>query len=103
MVNINNLSATLLLIQGSLFPLKRGATCFSPPENGSTTRIAPENFSSAFAEIDSLLRPDGTLELHFECALSLAAPFLLYRLKSYGFSGCRAVATGSGILLTARR
>ena len=103
MVNINRLSATVLLIKGALFPVTRDDSSFSPPGNGSITRIAPEKFSAAFAEINSLLRPDGTLKLHFDGALSLAAPFLLYRLKSAGFSGCRAVVTPQGILLTAMR
>lgn len=103
MVNINKLRATFLLIKGSLFPVKRDGIRFTFPENGSRTGIAPEAFSSALAEIDSLLRPDNTLELHFDDALSPAAPFLLFRLKSYGFSGCRAVVTSHGILLTALR
>jgi hypothetical protein len=103
MVNINNLRATLLLIKSSLFPAKRGDISLGPPENGSRTNIAPEAFSAALAEIQSLLRPDGSLELYFAGALSPAAPFLLYRLKSAGFSGCRAVATAQGILLTGMR
>ena len=103
MVNINRLSATVLLIKAALFPVKRSDICFSPPENDSTAHISPEEFSSALAEIHRLLRPDGTLELYFAGALPLAAPFLLYRLKSAGFSGCRAVVTRDGILLTARR
>jgi len=103
MVNINNLRATLLLIKGSLFPINRGDICLGPPENFGRTDISPEAFSAALAEINSLLRPDGTLELHFTGALSPAAPFLLYRLKSAGFSGCKAVVTPHGILLTAMR
>jgi hypothetical protein len=103
MVNINKLSATLLLIKGSLFPVKRVDSSFSPPENNSTTNIPLEEFSSVFIEINSLLRPDGTLALHFDGVLFPAGPFLLYRLKSYGFSSCRAVVTADGILLTARR
>lgn len=103
MKNIKRLCATALLIKGALFPVKRRGSCFNTPENGSTFQIAPEEFSFAFAEIHRLLRPDGTLELHFAGALSPAAPFLLYRLKSAGFSGCRAVVTRDGILLTGLR
>ena len=103
MVNINKLRATLLLIKGSLFPVKRDDNSFSHPGNNSTTNISPEKFSSVFTEINSLLRPDGTLALHFDGALFPAGPFLLYRLKSYGFSSCRAVVTANGILLTAMR
>jgi len=103
MENINRLSATVLLIKGALFPVKRRDISCSSPENGNTAHISPEEFSSVCADINSLLRPDGTLELHFVGALSLAAPFLLYRLKSDGFSGCKAVVTPTGILLTAMR
>ncbi len=103
MVNINKLHATLLLIKGSLFPVKRDDIRFSPPGNGSTTNISPEEFSAVFTEINSLLRPDGTLALNFDGVLFPAGPFLLYRLKSYGFSSCRAVVTADGILLTAMR
>jgi hypothetical protein len=103
MVNINRLRATVLLIKGSLFPAKRDDISFNPPENGRRTDISPEAFSSALAEINRLLRPDGTLELHFDDALPPAAPFLLYRLKSAGFSGCKVIVTDYGILLTALR
>jgi len=103
MVNINNLRTTLLLIKCCLFPVMREEMCFETPENGSRTIISPEAFSSAFAELNRLLRPDGTLELQFDGALSPAAPFLLFRLKSAGFSGCRALVTSHGILLTAMR
>jgi hypothetical protein len=103
MVNINRLRATVLLIKAALFPASRDDISFSAPENGSITHIAPAGFSSALADINSLLRPDGRLELHFDGALSLAAPFLLYRLKSAGFSGCRVTVTDNGILLTGMR
>lgn len=103
MANINKLYATLLLIKGALFPVTRSTTCFSTPENGSITEISPAEYSAAFAEITNLLRPDGTLELHFDGALFPAGPFLLYRLKSSGFSGSKAVVTANGIMLTARR
>jgi len=103
MANINNLRTTVLLIKGSLFPVKQSDFRLDPPENSSRTNISPDAFSAAFAEIDNLLRPDGTLELYFAGALSAAAPFLLYRLKSAGFSGCRVLVNSGGILLTARR
>jgi hypothetical protein len=103
MANINNLRTTVLLIKCCLFPVKQGDISFCPPENGSRTNISPAAYSSSLAELHRLLRPDGTLELHFDGALFPAAPFLLYRLKSAGFSGCRALVTPQGILLTALR
>lgn len=103
MVNINKLRATLLLIKGSLFPVKLDDVRFSHPESNSTTNISPEEFSTVFTNLNSLLHADGTLALNFEGVLFPAGPFLLYRLKSYGFSSCRAVVTSNGILLTAMR
>lgn len=103
MVNINKLRATFFLIRCSLSPANKGDICFDPPENGSRTNITPAEFSAALADITSLLRPDGTLELHFADALFPAAPFLLSRLKSWGFSGCRVVVTPHGLLLTGKR
>jgi hypothetical protein len=99
----NKLYATALIIWHSLFSGRKGAASFPPPLNGSRTCIPPESVAAAIANITSLLRPDGTLELHFEGALFPAGPFLLYRLKSCGFSGCRAAVTPQGILLTAMR
>lgn len=99
----NKLRVTFQLIKGSLFPLKRAPFPFSPQNNGESTAVAPEDFAAVLAEPDRLLRPNGTLELHFNGALSPAAPFLLFRLKRTGFSNCRAVITPQGIVLTARR
>jgi hypothetical protein len=99
----NKLYATALIIRHSLFGGIKGAPSFTPPLNGSRTCVPPERVAAALSDINSLLRPDGTLELHFDGALFPAGPFLLYRLKSCGFSGCRAVVTEQGILLTAIR
>jgi hypothetical protein len=103
MPNINKLCATVLLIRHALAPVKHAEAFCLPPSEGSTIRIAPAEFSAALSELNRLLRPDGTLELLFEKALLPAAPFLLFRLKRSGFSGCRAVTTDDGILLTALR
>ncbi len=103
MTNINKLYATLLLIRYSISPPKGGEQLFFPPENGSTTVIPPAAFSAAIPDLNSLLRPDGTLELMFEEAQHAAAPFLLSRLKRNGFSNCRAIVNSQGILVTALR
>lgn len=102
MRNINRLYATALLIKGALFPGRLNNRC-PPRENGTIEHISAHEYAAALADLPGLLRPDGTLALHFEGALFPAGPFLLYRLKSAGFSGCRAVVTSDGILLTARR
>jgi hypothetical protein len=103
MPNINRLYTTIRLIRCALFPsegicLKR----VSPAPQG-VTRIAADEHAAALSDLSRLLRPDNRLELLFEGALSPAAPFLLYRLKSSGFSACRAIVSNDGILLTAMR
>jgi hypothetical protein len=103
MANINRLYATILLIRCALFPPKDTNLNRIRPESGGMTRIAAEGFSAALSDVSRLLRPDNRLELLFEGALSPAAPFLLYRLKSSGFSSCRAIASAEGILLSAMR
>lgn len=99
----NKLYTTAIIIWYSLIGRGNGQTCATPPVNGSRIDIPPEKVAATLADITRLLRPDGTLELHFDGALFLAGPFLLYRLKSCGFSRCKAVVTPTGILLTAMR
>ncbi len=103
MENINRLYATILLIRCSLFPDKGRTEQMIRPEPDGTTRIAVEGFKEALSDLDRLVRSDKRLELLFESVLSPAAPFLLYRLKSSGYSGCRAVASSVGIHLSALR
>jgi hypothetical protein len=103
MANFNRLYATILLIRCALFPRKETNLNRSRPESGGVTRITAEGFAAALSDVSRLLRPDNRLELLFEGALPPAAPFLLYRLKSSGFSSCRAIASSEGILLSAMR
>lgn len=46
---------------------------------------------------------DDSMRLFFPQAMAVAAPFLLFRLKRWGFSGCRVTVTDGGLLVTARR
>jgi|SRR6185369_12436691 len=103
MANINRLYATIRLIRYALSPREDTELKRISPEPVGITRITADDFAAALSDINRLLRPDNRLELLFEGVLSPAAPFLLYRLKSSGFSGCRAVASAEGILLTAIR
>jgi|SRR6185369_10405447 len=103
MPNINRVYATIRLIRCSLFQPEGVGLKGITPELHGTTRIAADDYAAALSDISRLLRPDNRVELLFEDALSPAAPFLLYRLKSSGFSGCRAIASAEGILLTALR
>jgi hypothetical protein len=103
MTNINRLYATFILIRYALFPPKNINFNRIRPESHGVTRITSDGFAAALSDVSRLLRPDNRLELLFEGALSPAAPFLLYRLKSSGFSSCRAIASAEGILLSAMR
>ncbi|NVN98545.1 MAG: hypothetical protein HXX17_04405 [Geobacteraceae bacterium] len=98
----NKLRITIQLITASLKPQKNRERFLFPEINGQS-EIHPEAFSQSLADPEHLLRPDGTLELHFIGAAFPAAPFLLSRLKSCGFTGCKAIMTSRGILLTGRR
>jgi hypothetical protein len=103
MANINRLRATVRLIRCTLFPPGEKELKAIIPEPHGTTRITADYYAAALSDLSRLLRPDNRLELLFEGALSPAAPFLLFRLKSSGFSACRAIATKEGIFLTAMR
>lgn len=56
-----------------------------------------------YKEGDGAMSPDGFLKVFFPDVFPFAAPFLLYRLKRTGFSGCRVTVTNGGLLVTARR
>lgn len=53
--------------------------------------------------VGRLLSQEGELRLFFPAVLSLAAPFILFRLKREGYSNCRVEATRGGLVLTGRR
>jgi len=103
MANINRLYATIRLIRCALLQPEETELKRIRPDTLGITRITADDFAAALSDISRLLRPDNRLELLFEEALSPAAPFLLYRLKSSGFSSCRAIASSEGIYLTATR
>lgn len=98
----NKLRITAQLISASLKPEGNRDRLLLPEINGRS-EIQPEAFSRLLADPEQLLRPDGRLELHFIGAAFPAAPFLLSRLKSCGFSGCKAIMTEKGILVTGSR
>jgi hypothetical protein len=45
----------------------------------------------------------GTKSLFYPHGMPAAAPFILFRLKRCGFSGCRVTVTKGGLLVTASR
>lgn len=101
-MTITGLSVTLQLIRHALTGGKRLTAVVPRPCPGTTT-ILPSAFAAVLADLDAVLRPDGSLDLLFRSALAPAAPFLLFRLKRTGFSACTATVIAEGIRLTARR
>jgi hypothetical protein len=53
--------------------------------------------------MDRFLDDGGELRLFFPDCLPLAAPFILFRLKRQGFSGCYVRSTDRGLYVAARR
>lgn len=93
------LQATFVAVRYAIFPAPKS----------SVTRILPtetinlESIKPLLSRLDDQLLPDGTLRFQLSDALPITAPFLLYRLKSDGFSACRATVADNGILITAQR
>jgi len=100
------LSTTVRVIVNSLCPAGRRAPLAgsvsgqAPP---GYTPVPPEAISLYLAGLDSAVGGDGKLALFFPDCAALAAPFLLFRLKREGYSGCRAMATKGGLLVDATR
>jgi hypothetical protein len=100
------LSTTLLVIVNSLCPACGRAplagTASSPAPPGYT-QVPPEAVPLYLAGLDNAVGSDGKLALFFPDCAAVAAPFLLFRLKREGYSGCRAIATYDGLLVDATR
>jgi len=104
MTNASRFQATLALTYYALFP-QTADRCISPPagsENQSRNITAAE-IAKTLANLDRYTDSNGSLELLFNDAFSIAAPFLLFRLKRTGFSACRVQRVPEGLLLSARR
>ncbi len=97
---------TLLVIVRSLFPTSRRAPltgCSVRNAPAGYTQVPPEDIPLYLADFGRAAGNDGKLALFFPGCATLAAPFLLFRLKREGYSGCRAIATGDGLLIEAIR
>ena len=97
---------TLLVIIRSLVPTDRRtplpgrAGGIAPP---GYTPVPPEDIALYLAEFHRAVGNDGKLALFFPDCAAPAAPFLLFRLKREGYSDCRAISTGKGLLVDATR
>jgi len=100
----SQLHATLSLIHYSLSP--PASDSMSSTGTGDSTNpytINADEIAAAIADMGRFTDSDGSLAILFRDALSIAAPFLLFRLKRTGFSACRIMKVPEGLLLTAKR
>ncbi len=103
---VKRFRTTAIIIAHSLFPseekahLAKHEFCHDAADCQS---IVPDHIQYFMANPDCAVNGNGELTLFFPDCISLAAPFLLMRLKRTGFSRCQAVIECGGIVLTARR
>lgn len=69
-------------------------------EPGGIQRCAPRQIRGG---LEQFLDGGGELRLFFPGCLPLAAPFVLFRLKRQGFSGCYVRSSGQGLYVAGRR
>jgi hypothetical protein len=111
-MNMNTLrlctTALVILHAVSTWPRRQSHT--GPPESHEIRRnpdgcrfIGPADIRACLGNLGKAVDLDGELALFFPDCSPLAAPFLLFRLKRTGFSGCRAVITGEGLSLHGTR
>ncbi len=102
----NQLAVTVCVIACALFPKGRSGDIPGRVAGGGPPGYIPvrlEDIPLYLARLDRATGDDGKLALFFPGCTAAAAPFLLFRLKREGYSGCRATATGTGLLLDATR
>ncbi len=97
---LSGIRATALIIICSLFPGSGDTAPVPPPAPPQPVTIPPEGIRAA---IGSLCSADRSLALQFSHAYSIAAPFLLFRLKRLGYSNCRVIVTQGGLRVFADR
>ncbi len=88
-----------LLIPGrSPYPADSAAV-----EGEGYVQVTPNAISFHPAVLERLVGKEGKLALFIPGCLALAAPFVLFRLKRQGYSGCRVTSTGEGLFVDASR
>jgi hypothetical protein len=96
---------TALVILRSLMPLRSGhvPSGVAAVAASGYLPVPPEEISWYLANLGRVVGVDGKLALFFPGCRAPAAPFVLYRLKREGYSGCTATATPDGLLVKAAR
>jgi hypothetical protein len=93
MTVFNGIRETARLILFSLMPSFTGSFCPSDETKALIECLHPQESTNR----------SGPYRIFFASASPLAAPFLLFRLKRWGFSSCRVEVQQGGLLLTATR
>jgi hypothetical protein len=96
-----NWRTTFLAIGQSLWPQKNGAPGVTSPLAAHSRE--PLLLQTALANIATGIDQDGQLRLQIPGCHSLAAPFILFRLKRSGFSACQVIHENGGLTISARR
>jgi len=83
----------------------RSITCTALSENNQSANLThvSRTGSAIFPDPGCTAGADGTRSLFFPYGMPIAAPFILFRLKRSGFSGCRVTVTDGGLMVTASR
>lgn len=89
---------TIKLIWYALLPSRGGAA--RPTAAGEASSCEPEGIRGGMG---LFLDRQGELRLFIPQCRSIAAPFILFRLKREGFSRCSVQARERGLLIRARR
>ena len=86
----------------TLYEAIESEVTFKGYDRGNITHRA-KKAPSFLAEPGYPGNPAGEMRLFFSRVMAIAAPFILFRLKRSGFSGCRVTVTDGGLMVTASR
>ena len=104
MRNHARLSVTLRLILYTLFPaVTRDRSPAIPAIPDSARTVSPEELLLCLRNPGRIAGFTGGGTLLVTGAFPLAAPFILFRLKRWGFSGCRVSVEQEGLRIDMRR
>ena len=97
---------TMLVVIRSLVPTDSRASLPGRAPGKGPPGYVPvplEDIALYLSELHRAVGNDGKLALFFPDCAAPAAPFLLFRLKREGYSDCRVISTGDGLLVDATR
>jgi len=99
------LSVTLRLILSSLFPTdtQRHLPVIPAGSDTSPRIMSPEALLTCLRDFSRTATLQEGCTFLVPGAFSLAAPFVLFRLKRWGYSGCRVSADQDGLRIEVRR